>query len=83
VQDSLECNRSCSKCFLLKPKDEQADFSKAILGFKDNKLILFKLWDNLGQISVFNFSNIKLNTSISPNEFKFKIPPNVDVIKSE
>jgi len=80
VTQSTECKYS-SKCFLLKPKNEEADFSQAILGFKNNTLNFFKLLDNLGQKSVFNFNNIKLNVPVKASEFKFNIPPNVDVIK--
>jgi outer membrane lipoprotein carrier protein len=79
IKDGKACIDSNS-CFALYPKNEDAGFSEALLGFSNNKLNFFKLSDNLGQDTIFIFKNIKLNGAVSADEFKFKIPANVDVI---
>lgn len=77
VQD-IKCQSA--QCFMLTPKHDNVGFNEAILGFDEHKLTYFKLLDSLGQNTVFLFKNIKLNVTVDPDEFKFKIPVGVDII---
>lgn len=69
-------------CFHLnsnKNTNEDDAFVKADLGFNKNKqLVMFRLYDQLDQETVFNFTKYK--NKIDPKVFKFITPEGVDVI---
>lgn len=55
-------------------------FKKVTLQFADNKISNLQLVSNLNQTTKIQFYNVKLNISISLNQFTFKPPKGVDVI---
>lgn len=77
----LENNCDVQICFELNSKKNNDDaFIKAQLGFnKSNQLVILRLYDQLDQETIFNFSKFK--KTINPNIFKFQLPEGVDVIE--
>lgn len=70
--------------FYLKPKDKNSLFSSISLIFRKNQLIEMRLKDKLEQQTVINFSQLKLNPSISVQAFKFVLPKdkNIEIVES-
>jgi outer membrane lipoprotein carrier protein len=66
--------------FILKPK-ANAMVKKISLLFSKNQLVEMQLLDNLGQTTVIQFSNIKMNQPLPKSFFKFKIPKDADVVR--
>lgn len=66
--------------FSLTPKDKSAVIATLKLGFADQVIQQMQLKDHLGHITQIEFSNVKLNPSLSANLFEFKPPAKVDVI---
>ncbi len=64
----------------LTPKDPEAQYKNIRLGFDGSKLGMMIIFDNLGQITRIDFSDVKKNTELLPTLFEFKIPEGVDVI---
>jgi len=67
--------------FQLKPLSTQSSFLLIRMRFVNHQLTAIWLKNNLGQVSLFEFSNIQLNTSLHSSLFNFKPPPGVDVLK--
>jgi outer membrane lipoprotein carrier protein len=68
--------------FQLKP-DNQKDLFKWIqLHFVQGNLTEMQLYDNLGQLSKFVFTNIKINPNLPNNVFQFSPPKGVDVVEN-
>jgi len=55
-------------------------FTQIVLFFKHRELSKMELTDTLGQISLFNFTHLKVNPVLAANLFTFEPPPGVDVI---
>ena len=68
--------------FQLKPKSTHDMIQWIELHFVNKELQKMSVLDNLGQKSIFKFSQIKINTPLSPSLFKFHAPQNVDVIQN-
>ncbi|MDF3054777.1 MAG: outer-rane lipoprotein carrier protein [Gammaproteobacteria bacterium] len=66
--------------FRLVPKDDSDMFQWIELGFADGKLSSMKLNDKLGTLSVFDFSNVRINPTLNASLFTFKVPKGVEVI---
>ncbi|MDR0565213.1 MAG: outer membrane lipoprotein chaperone LolA [Azoarcus sp.] len=49
-------------------------------GFDGKRLQRLALRDNFGQITVIDFSNMRLNPSFAPEHFRFVPPPGVDIL---
>lgn len=69
--------------FYLVPKDKNALFRSIILIFQQDRLREMRLRDKLGQETVIDFSQVKLNSPINPERFHFVLPTekNVEVVK--
>jgi len=59
--------------FLLKPKDQSANFEHIQLGFKAGILNLIELYDSLGQITIIKMSNIRRNPTLGNHYFHFEM----------
>lgn len=68
--------------FQLKPRSSKDMIQSIELNFVDGKMNQMLVVDNLGQSTVFNFTNIKLNPRLPVTSFKFKPSANVDVIQN-
>lgn len=66
--------------YVLYPKSGDASFKNLSMSFSGGKPVMMVLNDSLGQTTSIKFSGIKLNPSISANQFKFAPPKGVDVI---
>lgn len=64
----------------LVPRKQDTDFQVILVGFKDRKLSMLELKDNLGQVTRIHFRNTIINPSIQQKRFHFSIPPNVEVV---
>lgn len=66
--------------FDLRSKSARADFKHVIFLFEDKTLRGMELFDALGQHTTVRFQNIKINTVLPNQTFKFVPPHGVDVI---
>ncbi|MBN2690099.1 MAG: outer membrane lipoprotein chaperone LolA [Gammaproteobacteria bacterium] len=66
--------------YVLVPKDKRAVFSKLQLRFVHDAIKEMYITDKLGQHSMIDFYNIKINEKLSDSLFHFKIPKGVDVL---
>jgi len=66
--------------YVLYPKSGDASFKNLSVSFSGGKPVMMVLNDTLGQTTSIKFNSIKLNPSISSNQFKFTPPKGVDVI---
>ncbi|NCX93237.1 MAG: outer membrane lipoprotein carrier protein LolA [Gammaproteobacteria bacterium] len=69
--------------FELRPKTQDGLIQSIELVFKNDVLTRFTLTSTLGQTTQVDFSKVSLNAAISPQLFEFKVPPGVDVLKSQ
>jgi outer membrane lipoprotein carrier protein len=67
--------------FLLKPKDNEAQFSSIEIWLKDMQLEGLRLHDNLGQFTAIDLSQQVLNQPLEEKQFIFTPPPHIDIIK--
>lgn len=63
----------------LTPKDSDAGFSSIRLGFEKRQLMEMLLKDNLGQITMLTFKQLKRNEPVDKMLFKFTPPAGADV----
>lgn len=66
--------------FSLRPTASNAAFQNVLLYFNHGTLQVMRLTDNLDQTTVIKFRQVKINTAISPQLFRFSPPPGVDVV---
>lgn len=85
IQDRFVVNRISGsgggQWFELKPKAKGDLFEWVKMQFKNKKMQQMILDDNLGQLSTFKFTRIKVNPQLSNYLFQFRAPKGVDVIK--
>lgn len=67
--------------FDLKSKSSKASFQRIKLLFRGDLLTGLELYDQLGQITTVQLSQIKLNPKLASNLFQFKTPKGVDVVQ--
>lgn len=77
---SIHKKQSTLTWFSLKPRSDDNLFQEVQLGFNQTQLQEMRLIDHLGHTTQIEFSNIKTNTTLSPQLFVFKIPKQADVI---
>lgn len=69
--------------FELVPKDPQAQFKKIRIGLRDGNLYKIALSDNLDQITVISFTQVKRNQPLAAELFIFVPPKDADIIREE
>lgn len=67
--------------FDLKSKSTKANFQRIKLIFRQNNLTGLELYDQLGQVTTVQLSQIKLNPKLAVSLFQFKTPKGVDVVQ--
>ena len=67
--------------FDLKSKSPKASFQRIKLIFRQNILTGLELYDQLGQVTTVQLSQIKLNPKLASHLFQFKTPKGVDVVR--
>jgi outer membrane lipoprotein-sorting protein len=65
---------------LVEPRDTEADFRSALLGFAGRELRRMILEDKLGQTTTVNFTKLARNAPVAPGELTFTPPAGADVI---
>lgn len=68
--------------FKLVPNKPDRGFKAAYLQFQNNQLTGLKIINQLNQTNVFSFSQIRVNSNLSPALFNFKPPAGVQVLKN-
>ncbi|SRR3989339_632302 len=69
-------------CFTLIPKTQQPLLKNVALCFQKNILQSMMMVNPFGDKTVFSFSDIQLNQTISPSQFQFQPPKGVDVLEN-
>jgi len=67
---------------LVRPRQPQADFSEARLGFRGPELARMIVRNMLGQTVQMDFSHSRRNAPVDAASFHFTVPPGADVIGS-
>ncbi|KTC81789.1 outer membrane lipoprotein chaperone LolA [Legionella cincinnatiensis] len=67
--------------FDLKAKSSKASFQRIKLVFRQDLLTGLELYDQLGQVTTVQLTQIKLNPKLTSNMFQFKTPKGVDVVQ--
>jgi outer membrane lipoprotein carrier protein len=67
----------------LAPRAEAADFAGVRVGFDAGQLVAMELIDALGQITLIQFSELRVNPPLEAGLFSFTPPPGVDVLRDE
>ena len=62
------------------PKDPSATYSEIRLGVSDGSLHAMQLVDGFGQVTHLDFTDIRVNETLPESLFRFKPPPNTDII---
>ena len=65
----------------LKPRQKNATFTSARVGFLEGNIQVVQMLDNFGQLTELTFSQLKRNPILKDELFKFNPPPGVDVIR--
>jgi len=66
--------------FELTPRNKDEMFQHAALTFTQGQLSKMELFDSLGQKTVIKFTDVKINTTLTSDLFKFVVPEGVDVV---
>jgi len=74
-------NRDGSDWLLLQPRDSDAAFDELRLGLADGRLQAMELRDGLGHTTLLQFSKLRRNKPIDPQQFIFVPPDGIDVIR--
>ena len=69
--------------FELTPKRADSHFERLVLSFADGKLRYMELHDSFGQMTRLEFDQVKKNPLVDSALFRFKPPPNVDIITDD
>jgi chaperone LolA len=66
----------------LKPRGEATDFREVKFAFREGMLARMQLTDAFGQITLIEFSSMRLNPQLADERFRFSPPPGVDVVRA-
>jgi outer membrane lipoprotein carrier protein len=62
------------------PKTQDTEFLRIELGLKGNEVRQMELYDQFGQTTIIRFEGVMTNLPLPASEFRFEVPPGVDVI---
>jgi len=80
VMEQKEADANEIKWIQLLPKAPSDEVKIVWLGVENNNLTVLKLKDQLDNIVVFEFNNIKRNPKVGKDFFEFEIPKGTDVL---
>ncbi|HXZ50654.1 MAG TPA: outer membrane lipoprotein chaperone LolA [Burkholderiales bacterium] len=63
-----------------KPREQEAGFSRILLGMGPEGVQAMELYDHFGQTTVLRFSNLVRNPKLDPRDFRFTPPKGADVL---
>lgn len=64
----------------LMPKDEDGQFTRITLGFREDYLASLEMIDKFGQVTRFSFTNTQRNPQLDQDLFRFIPPPGYDIL---
>ncbi|WP_022955959.1 outer membrane lipoprotein chaperone LolA [Perlucidibaca piscinae] len=67
--------------YQLTPRAKDALFASVSLQFKGKTPTVMRLKDSLGQQTLIEFRNLRLNTTLAPSLFRFEPPKGTDIIR--
>lgn len=67
--------------YRLSPKVEARDFREIELALAEGDISAMRLVDNLGQTTLLEFADVRRNSVLADELFKFTPPPGIDVIE--
>jgi len=67
----------------LASREAEGDFAGVRLAFDAKTLRVMELDDNFGQRTRIEFAEVRVNTTLPPDTFKFTPPPGVDVVRGD
>lgn len=70
-----------NQAYDLHSKSDKANFQRLKLLFKNNELTSIEMYDQLGQHTIVNLTNIKSNPKVAGSLFQFKPPKGADVVQ--
>ena len=62
------------------PKTQDTEFLRIELGLRGNEVRQMELYDQFGQTTIIRLEGVMTNLPLSASEFRFEVPPGVDVI---
>ena len=65
------------------PKTQDTEFLRIELGLKGNQVRQMELYDQFGQTTIIRFEGVMTNLPLPDSQFRFEVPPGVDVIGAE
>lgn len=65
------------------PKTQDTEFLRIELGLKGTEVRQMELYDHFGQTTIIRFEDIRTNLPLPASDFRFEVPPGVDVIGAE
>ena len=74
-------NSGANQAYDLHSKSPKANFQRLKLVFNNNVLITIEMFDQLGQHTIVNLTNVKPNPKVASNLFQFKPPKGADVVQ--
>ncbi|HLB43028.1 MAG TPA: outer membrane lipoprotein chaperone LolA [Gammaproteobacteria bacterium] len=80
IVNILQKKSSSLRWFELSPKNPDNMFATVQLGFENGVVNQMRLQDNIGHVTLIQFTNIKTNTLLPSTLFVFKAPKGVDVL---
>ena len=66
--------------YLLEPRGDDALYERIAIEFDGDTPVAMALWDSLGQTTRIDFSEVRVNAELDPEEFSFTPPPGVDIL---
>ena len=66
--------------YILEPLDSSGNFERLRIGFVDETLSSFELYDSLGQLTRISMTNVRNNPVVDMSEFNPELPEDYDVI---
>lgn len=79
IQNSFQVKQSGSK-FILTPKSKKDHFKQVVITFAGNQPQSLQLLNELGQNTLIQLGNVKMNPPVDMNQFNFVPPKGIDVI---
>lgn len=67
--------------FELRAKTSNTPFSRVLLSFNHDKLVGLEFWDQMGQNSQIQLTQVKMNQAVAASYFNFSPPKHTDLIK--
>ena len=66
--------------YKLTPLQADAGFESVFLAFENSSLKIMEMFDSFGQTTRLEFTDMKVNTRLAPDTFRFIPPKGVDII---